>query len=288
MTFKAYETSARDGKPVHLFTFGRQAKVWRFCSGDRDLTLGGNTYTATGISRTSIKQSAESQQNTVTITLPFSLDPNAASLPNTQDFGGNWLPFVPSDPITVLCQATHLDDPDQEIDTEWMGYVQQPKFDDSTQTLALTCVMPGQIAKAMYQGAKWQVACWKTPYSTGNRGCNLVSAAFETAAALTGVAGLTVTAAEFGTVALNLAGGDLWWTRSDGIIERRTIIEHSGTNVVLLYGGADVAPALNVTVRPTCPGTWAACTARGNTVNYGGAIYKPIQNPYDGQSMSWN
>ena len=79
----------------------------------------------------------------------------------------------------------------------------------------------------------------------------------------------------------------MWWTRSDGIVERRTIIDHSGDVITLLYGGAELAVGLAVTARPTCPGTWAACSARSNTVNYGGAIYKPVNNPYDGQSMSW-
>src|SRR5690242_13728699 len=103
MTFEAYETSARGGKPTHLFLFGRQSMAWRFAACARDVTIGGKTYTGCAISRSSIKQSAESQQNTVTITLPYCLDPNAAELPPTQDFGNNWLPFVPSDPISVSC-----------------------------------------------------------------------------------------------------------------------------------------------------------------------------------------
>jgi hypothetical protein len=286
MTFEAYETSKRGGKPTHLFLFGRQSKAWRFAACDRDVTIGGNTYTAAAISRGSIKQSVETQQNSVVITLPFSLDPNAAELPNTQAFGSNWLPFVPSDPISVSCMATHLNDPDQEIVVEWLGFVQQPKFDDAAQTLQLTCVPPGQIAKAMYQGAKWQIACWKTPYSTGIRGCNLVSSDFEIAATLTAVSGLNLTADAFGTAPFNLAGGEIWWTRTDGIVERCPIWAHTGTTITLLYGAADLAIGLAVTVRPPCPGTWAACTARNNTANYGGAIYEPVQNPYDG-SMSW-
>lgn len=288
MTFEAFETSARGGKPTHLFLFGRQSKAWRFIACDRDQTRGGQLYTGCAISRSAIKQSAESQQNTVTITLPYCLDPNAAELPPTQDFGNNWLPFVPSDPISVSCMATHLNDPDQEVVVEWLGFVQQPKFDDATQTLALTCVPPGQIGKAMYQGAKWQVACWKTPYSTGIRGCNLVSADFEIAATLTAVDGVNLTADAFGTAPLNLAGGDIWWMNADGLLIRRPIWAHSGSTITLLYGSDDLDVGLDVTVRPTCPGTWAACSTRGNTDNYGGALYKPVQNPYDGTSMSWS
>lgn len=360
MTFNAFETSARGGKPTHLFLFGRQATAWRFAECDRDVTIGGKTYTAAPISRSNIKQTVEKPQDVVTITFPYSMDPNAVELPVTQSLGDNWNPYIPSDPITVQCLSTHLDDPDQEIASEWIGFVQQPKFTDGE--LALTCAPPGQISKAMYQGAKWQTACWKTVYSTGLRGCNLVSGAIpvqgtltavsgnqvtaaaftvqqrtfvggtatwmdgttprtanitawtgttltldnvtglvvgsvvtaytismETHATLTAVSGLTLTAVALKSLPLSLAGGDLWWTSTSGLIERRPIIAHDNVagTVTVLWNAADLAVGLAVTVRPACERTWAACTARNNTVNYGGAIYKPIQNPYDGKSMSW-
>lgn len=285
MTFKAFESSRRSGKPTHLFLFGRQANAWRFTNADRALTLGGKTYTSAPISRSAIKQTIEKAQDNVTITLPYSMDPNAIELPVTQSLGDNWHPYIPSDPISVMCMATHLNDPDQELAVQWIGYVQQPKFTDGQ--LELTCVPPGQISKAMYQGAKWQTSCWKTVYSTGIRGCNLVSANFEATATLTDVNGLTVTAAEFNGLALSLAGGEMWWARSDGLIERRSIMAHNGSTITLLYGAADIAIGLAVTVRPACERTFAACTARNNTDNYGGAIYKPVANPYNGQSMSW-
>lgn len=362
MTFSAFETSPRGGHPTHLFVFTRQGLVWRFAACDRDVTIGGNTYTAAPISRSAIKQTVEKPQDQVTITLPYMLDPNATELPVTQDLGNQWNPFVPTDPVSVLCLATHLNDPDQEIATQWIGVVGQPKYTDGQ--LELTCLPPGQISRARYQGAKWQKSCWKTLYSTGPRGCGLVpgpipvagtvtavagsaitaaeyvpqqrtfvggtaswsdatttpatprtanitaasgttltldnvagivvgtvvtasTIALQFPATITAISGTTLTAAEFATSTLTLAGGFIEFTRPDGLLERRSVMAWSGNTVTLLYPIPSLAVGAVVNVLPGCEHTWAACLARNNTVNYGGAVYMPVQSPYNGNSMSW-
>jgi hypothetical protein len=125
-------------------------------------------------------------------------------------------------------------------------------------------------------------------YSTGIRGCNLDPVPLTVAGELTDGDGLTLTAAEFAASAFNLAGGTLYWMRTDGIEEERPIMAHSGTTVQILWGGVELASGLAVTALPGCPQTWAACEARDNTINFGGAIYKPIKDPtMTGVSMSW-
>lgn len=285
MTFEAYETSARGGKPTHLFVITRQNLVWRFAAADRDITIDGKTYQAAPISRSNIKQTLEKPQQNITITMPYMLDPNAAEHPVTQAIGDIWHPYIPSDVVSVVCMATHVSDPDQEIRVEWIGEVQQPKYD--TGKLELTCVPPGQISKARYQGPKWSRTCQKSVYSTGLRGCNLVPDTVQVTGTVTAVSGVTVTAPEFSASSLSLAGGYLVWTRQDGIVERRTIMAHAGDTITLLYGAADLDVGLDVTALPGCEHTWAACVARGNTDNYGGALFMPVKNPYDGESMSW-
>lgn len=283
--FDAYETSARGGKPGHLFIFTRQALAWRYASGDRDVVIAGNTYLGAPIARSEIKQTMEKPQDQITITFPYVRDPDARELPVTQALGDNWHPFVPSDRISVICMAYHANDPDAQAVVEWMGRVAQPKFTDGN--LELTCMPTGSADKAKRKGPKWQKACWKTTYSTGLRGCNLVVAAFQIAATVTAINGLVISAAEFATAPLTLAGGAFSWTRTDGVVEQRPIMAHSGTDITLLYGGNDLAVGISVTALPDCQRTWAACLARNNTDNYGGSVYKPIKNPYQGQSMSW-
>lgn len=281
--FETFELSRFAGRPFRLFVFTQQNLTWRYCTADRDQTIGGNTYLAAQIDRSEIKQTVERAKDKVEITLAYLRDANAPALPTTQPLGDNWFPYTPSDAVRVICMASHIGDPDPP-NVEWMGVVMQPKFTDTE--LTLICAPGFAIARALNQGPKWQRACWKTVYSTGPRGCLLPLDAFEVPATLSGVDGITLTAPEFASAPLTLAGGWVEWTRTDGLLERRSINAHSGTSIVLVYGAADLAAGVNVIARPHCEQTWAACEARSNTINYGGAIYKPVKDPGK-DSMSW-
>lgn len=284
MSFDTIELSRFLGRPVRLFVFTRQSTVWRFCTGDRDITIGENTYYHAQIDRSEIRQTVERAKDSITIKLAYLRDPDADEYPVTQSFGDNWFPYVPSSTVTVVCMEHHYGDTDPPV-VQWMGQVTQPKFTDTE--LELVCEPTGGTDRARNQGAKWQRSCWKTVYSTGIRGCNLDPSGFEVAATLSGVSGLTLTASAFGTAPINLAGGSLVWTNGAGMVERRSIMAHSGSSITVLYGSADLAPALNVVALPTCPRTWAACEVRGNTINFGGAIYKPVKKDPTKDSMSW-
>lgn len=354
--FETFELSRFLGTPVRLFVFTRQSQVWRYCTADRDLVIGGNTYYAAQIDRSEIKQTAERAKDKITIKLAYLRDPAATEYPVTQALGDNWFPFVPSSTVYVTCLATHYGDTDPPA-VEWMGQVTQPKFSDVE--LELTCEPSGGTDRARNQGAKWQRGCWKTVYSTGLRGCNLVAGPIQVAGTLTAVSGsditaaefvaqqrtfvggtaewddagtprsaniiahsgttltlddvtglaidsevtaytvplwteatltdvdgLTLTAPEFSSAPFSLVGGSLTWTNDAGVIERRSIMSHNGDTITVLYGSADLDIGLDVVAVPGCPRTWAACTDRNNTINYGGAIYKPGKNPTEG-SMSW-
>jgi hypothetical protein len=283
--FDTFERSRFLGRPVRLFRFERQGLVWRFCNAPKDLTIGGVTYTAAQIDRSEIRQTVERAKDKITITFPYLRDPGAAEYPPTQALGDNWHPYPPSDAVRVICMATHIGDTDPP-NVEWMGIVTQPQFTDVE--LTLTCEPGPATARAVNQGPKWQKGCWKTVYSTGPRGCGLDPDAFAVSATLDGASGLTLTAAEFATAPLPLAGGWVEWTRADGLVERRSIRSHSDTSVVVWYGATDLASGLSVVARPSCEQTWDACAARfpDPENHYGGAIYKNIK-PATGESMSW-
>lgn len=283
--FDDFELSPRSGRPRGLFLFTRQGKAWRFASGDTDLVIGGNTYVRAPISITEIKETVEKPQDQVTITMPYMSDPGAGELPPTQDLGANWHPYVPSDVIRVAYMEVHANDPDLQAIIRWQGRVAQPKF--SKGQLELTCIPSGTKGAKLRQGPKWGRSCWKDPYSTGLRGCNLDPADFQISATLTAVSGLVVTAAEFASAPLSLRGAALSWTREDGIVESRPVMSQSGADLTLLYGAADLAAGLEVTVLPDCPGNWSACDERNNTINYGGSVYEPTEDAFSGQSMSW-
>ena len=288
MGFDALENSRFLGRPVRLFRFELQGLVWRFAQSDRDVVAGGVNWTAAQISRDDIRQTSERAKDQLKIRFAYLRDPGAplAALPPTQALGDLWHPYIPSSAVRVQCLVTHIGDTDPPV-LEWSGEVRQPRFTDVE--LELTCVPGNSRGEARNQGVKFQRSCSKTVYSTGVRGCNLNPAAFTIAAVLTGASGLTLTAAEFATAPHSLLQGWLSWTRPNGIVERRTIVHHSGDQVRLLYGGQGLASGLAVTVLPNCPGTFAACAARraDPELHYSGAIYEPIENPHEGGSMSW-
>lgn len=360
--FDDFELSARGGRPRQLFLFTRQQKALRYVGAPKDVEIGGKTYTAAAISRSEIKLTGETPQDQITITIPYTRNPDAQELPPTQELGAMFFPFVPHDGVNVMCMDYHANDPDKQAVVRWQGRVSLPKYNANASTLELTCVRNHSSDKNRRRGPKWQKTCWKTVYSTGPRGCGLIAGpipvegtvtaisgsdvtaaewvaqqrtyvggtatwddagtprtanitaangttltlsdvtgivvgtvvtasttSLTTEATLTAVAGLVLTADAFADAVFSLYGGTLSWTRSDGIVEERPIVAHTvgSTNVTLLYGGEELAVGLAVNAIPNCPGTWAACDAYGNTINYGGSLYEPIESPYDGSSMSW-
>lgn len=282
--FDLIERSRFGGRPVHLFRFVRQSKVWRFASCDRDIVIDGVTYLAATIERSEIKQTVERAKDKIVIKLAFLRDPSAIEYPSTQEFGENWFPFVPSDPVQVICMSTHYGATEPPI-VEWMGEVTQPTFSDVE--LELTCEPSNGADRARNQGAKWQRTCGKTVYSVGRRGCNLSRDAFKVEAVAGSVAGLVVAAPEFATAPLNLSGGSLTWLRSNGLVERRSIMTHSGASITLLSAAHGLDAGMSVEAVPGCPRTWAGCQERNNTIHYGGSLFKKEKNSMDGVSMSW-
>lgn len=285
--FDAHETSRFDGKPIHLFILRRQNVSLRFASTGPgvDLTNGAFTYTGGQIERDAIRQTVERAKDKLKIRLAYLLDPDPpGGFPPTQELGDWWRPYIPVDPIHVTCLATHRGDTDPPI-VEWMGWVAQPEFSDTE--LVLHCDPNAPNGEARGQGAKWQVNCFKTVYSTGIRGCNLDPVPLTVSGELTDVDGLTLTAAEFADSVFPLLGGTFAWERSNGLVEERPIVAHNGTEIQILWGGDDLDVGTDFKALPNCPGTWSACEARDNTINHGGAKFKPVKDPTNGVSMSW-
>lgn len=289
------------GKPVRLYRFELLAgvtinPVWYFAQADRDVVAGGVTWRGASpnqIERDDIQRTSERAKDKLKIRLAYLRDPNAPALdiPATQSLGDLWHPYIPSGKVKVACLDWMYGD-DAPPTLRWSGEVAQPQFTDVQ--LELTCMPHDAIGEAKGQGPFAQRPCTKVVFSTGLRGCNLDPAGFTLPGTATAVDGLTLTVPELAAAPLPLLQGSLSWhrmvTAHNGeleVIERRTILEHDGAAVRLLYGGIGLAAGLDVEALPDCPGTWADCDARGNTINFGGAFYKPVINPFDGQSMSW-
>lgn len=290
--FDDFQLSRFLGKPARLFRFELQGVViGRFTTAPIDIVSGGFTWTSAQIDRSEIKETIEPAKDKLTVKFAYLRNPFApvADLPSTQALGDFWNPYPPPGEVRVVCLATHIGDTDPPK-VEWMGKVVAPEFTDAELTLA--CEPGPAIAKALNQGWLWQVSCPKTVYSTGPRGCGLDPDAFAVSTTLTAASGVTLTSADFATAVLSLAGGWLEWTRTDGFTDQRLIMTHVDDAITVQYGAPDFAIGLAVVARPSCEQTFAACAERfptpedPPTVHYGGAIYKPINDPLK-DSMSW-
>lgn len=272
---------------IRLYRFQIQDTVWRFAQADRDVEGGGFTWLASSIDRDGIRRNNERAQRNLKIRLAYLRDPNAPvdALPATQDIGDLWHPYAPSQPVLVSCYS--LAEPGGTPTYDWSGQVLQPRYTDVE--LELTCAPANARAGFRNQGAKFQRNCWKVPYSTGIRGCNLDPVDFDIEATVSDATGLVLTSSAFASAPHSLLQGWCTWIRSNGRRERRTIVAHEGDTIRLLYGGHELADGMSVVVRPNCEGNWAACAARrpDPQLHYGGAIYEPIKNPVQGVSMSW-
>lgn len=275
---------------VRLFRFEHQGRVWRFAQANRDIVIGADTWLKAPIERDEIRLTAESLKDRLNIRMGYLRNPLAPAddIPVTQTLGDLWHPYIPTAAVKVMCLETEFGSEDPPS-VQWMGVVAQPSYTDVE--LELVCEPGFANAKSVNQGPKFQIACWKSVYSQGIRGCNLDPADYETTGTLTDVDGLTLTADEFLlanlTAQLSLLGGEARWTDSNGQVHRRMILFHDTNAIRIHYGGPELEAGLSVIVRPNCEQTWAACTARSNTINYGGAIYMPVENPMEGVSMSW-
>lgn len=266
MTSSARESSWSDGEPIMFFRFVRGTRAWYYCSSDRNETLNGNTYLSVPISRGGAGDSAERAQLDIDITLPASLSVAA-----------NWRPYPPSSPVAVTIWVRHVG----EVDTlaDWTGRVIGAEFRGAE--LMLRCA-PTIARSRLGSQRVWQRNCGLVLYE-----CGVDRAAHALPATLTAVSGLTLTAAEFGTLPDGrLAGGYLEWTEPDGLVEFRTIQSHAGTDIVVDYGAAALAVGLAATVYPGCAHTWADCDYFANRANYGGDLWIPVDDdPYSGDPV---
>lgn len=284
--FETFELSRFLGRKRELYRFARGAVVHLFTSADRDITIGADTYvSARGISRTEISETGRSAKaNQVTITVPYRMDPAATDLPVTQPLGNWFNPYPPGERALVTIMSTHIGDPDQQVNTEWIGRVLGPKFSDTT--LELTCDPSYRNPRTSGRQPRIGRTCDVPVYSQGIGMCNLDKAVHEVPATLSGVSGLALTAAAFSGAPRNLGGGFVEWVRLDGLTERRTIWSHAGDTIVVNYGATDLAPGLVLSAYPGCAHNREACIDYDNLPNYPGYANLPTSDPLP-RSQAW-
>lgn len=269
MTFDLVERSRRLGQPIALLRLTRGALVERYCAQDRSVTIGAETFEPLAIERDAIRDSGQAAKGVLTVTLPI----DAPCI----DW---WRPYPPSRTVLATWLAKHRTDSEAVI--EWTGRVIGHKFTDSQ--LILSCEQSRSLARKRGQALRWQRVCPLALYSQGVGLCNVDKTLHDVPTTLDSADGVTLTAAAFAGLADGrLAGGFLEWTRPDGEPEWRSIMSHVGDTIVLNYGSDTLVEDLSVTAYKGCKHTPEDCDDEfDNLPNHGGAIYKPVRSPFDG------
>lgn len=266
MAYSTQETGAQTGAPVELYEFRHGPNFYRYTSADADVVHDFKTFEAWTLSRNAIEATQELARQALKIS-------TTRELPILSLF--RLAP--PSDVITVTVYRLHRND--GEAIVAWMGRILNVTWrgllaEIHCESVHTSIKRPG--LRRLYQK--------QCPHVLYSAQCGVSGAAYRATRQVVSIAGLDVTLTDMGSFAAGyFAGGYIEWTPSTGIVERRSIRNHSGAVVSINFQAYGLAAGTPVAVYPGCDHTLATCAAKfGNGLNYGGMPYIPTKNPFDG------
>lgn len=288
MPFPIYEDSTFSGQPVQLYEFNLVSDgtnhFWRYNGSDRDLFYAGNLFKQIPISDEGIKLSGEALSTDFQVTLPI-----------TEDFCSTFRNegTVPSDTVFLRVRRVHaadISDIDSAVPTVtdgrlvWVGTVNGiTQLDDIR--ARVTCAM---LAASFRRGGLrygYQRNCPHVLYAPLT--CKKNRNDFKITGSVSAISGNQVQSAVFGTVPDGwLSGGFIEYDLASGIVERRMILSHAGTTVILLGFAPELVAGSLVSAFAGCDRTVDTCVNKfDNLANMGGFPHTPGRNPFDGQPV---
>jgi len=280
-----FEVSRFSGRPIELFEFIRNSGgndyYWRYTGSDRNVWHNDVEWKAVPIRHESIRLSSEAQSTTLAITMPIE-----------EDFCQKFRFFgtLPSDTVWLRLRRAHVGDM-SDVDgmtptvtdalITWIGTVNGITQVDEVEA-KITCAM---LAASFQRGGLrygYQRNCPHVLYAPNT--CKVPRAVGQVDSVVTAIAGLTITGDNFALKPDNwFAGGFVEYRLPSGMIERRMITAHTGTqiNVIGTPAGMDVGDTVSAfagcdRIVDTCLNKFA------NLGNFGGFPHTPGRNPFDG------
>ncbi len=272
MAFDTYENSIEDGRPLRLYRFSLNDKVWRYTSADANVVKGGFTWLATPISDSGVMQTGEASTDALTINGTTDLVP--AQL---------YMQYPPARPVQVAIFDAQVED--AEIRAVYAGEITGCNVPQPGAAV-FTCET---IAASMdREGLRlgWQRAC---PYALYDPlTCKVDKTEYGMVGSIADVADNVVSVTGLGSVPTNLfAGGFVEWVDAVRGIERRAVESNTG-GVLTMFGSSDgMTPGLSLTVYPGCDRSTGSggCARFANLNNYGGAPGLQGKSPFDGSPV---
>lgn len=270
MTYDAIETSAYEAEPQELFTFTRSAQILRYTSGDSDLNVAGNVYSAVTIQRTKVEQNQDPGRSPVTI--------RAA---RTLTFVQQYISSPPSGVVSLTIQRFHKTDTDEQVVVIWIGRVVNVKFESDQVTIRCEPILTALKRPALRR--VYQTTC---PHLLYGPICRATRGDFQLDATLTSASGVTLQSGSFALEADGYyTGGYIEWI-NEGATNRRFILDHVGITITINLPFSGIPSNADVVVFPGCDHSLSTCVNKfSNEENYGGFPYIPQKNPFNGTSI---
>ena len=263
MSYAAFETSADAGQPVEFYRFTSGTRKWLYTSADAAQVYLTETYQPYPIKRAAFRQTQQMAK--------AELDINT---PRDTPFVVDMLSSPLIDVVQLAIYRQHR--ADSEVIAYWQGRVSGIRLNGMEATISAG--PRGTSLNGIGLHRPSQRLC---PHALYGAGCQVVAASYAESGMLTSWVGATVTAGLFAGHA------DGWWTGGmvslDGV--RRLVIDHAGDTLTLIAPVPDLPQNASFVVYPGCNHSTDCDTKFSNTLNFGGARWFPLKNPYLGDSV---
>lgn len=262
MSYETKENSQSDGEPFECYEFTSPIGTFRYTSLPSEVTLGGNTYVPTAITRGSV----------VISMVIDTLQTVDFQLPLLSDIAQAYLGSVLPDYLTVRVYRGHVGETD--FVTEWYGEsvkysIVSGKFVIKTQSVLQAKVL-GQ-ATTVYT----QYGCNNKVYDAR---CKALKSAFTQSTEVVKVDNYNITVLNQGYDNDELQLGTMI---SDRTGEERTIQGNTNQLISITYPFFDIVKGDTVKLVLGCDNRMATCRDRfDNVANYTGFRYMPLVNPF--------
>ena len=259
---------AEQRKPGELYHIWRDGgEHWRYTDGDVSVTFDGDVYSPATLSRSSVRYDTQLEVTALTIDASHVNDPV--------------LEFIAVNPVEILwvsISKLHRDQSPLEADVIFIGQIKNVSFKGIA--ASVNCVGFEHFLNQTIPKWRYQLTCNHMLFDTK---CTKAAADYKTTTAVTlDSTGTELTSADFDALA------DGYFTGGKVVFgdETRTVTDHTGAVLTLMYKFKELENNDSVDAYPGCDGKIETCKDKfNNIVNFLGFPHIPVENP--ALRMSW-
>lgn len=265
MAFDDFEQSQDDGQPVELYRFSMGGDIILLQTTNLESVepTTGEVYEPAAIVRSGIEKSSDlAADGSLTILVP-----------PTHLIAAMLVLVTPVEPIFLEIIAYHREDPDQEQEGIWSGFVRSASLGQTGSTLHCTPIPGGLNREGLAIG--YQRTCPYQLYDADT--CKVDRDDFTLEGEILTLDGITITAAVFDTMP------DGWLDSGFARVgdEIRLVTSHLGDTITVLFPFSDASVGGEILGEAGCDRLKPTCKDKFNNLpNMGGAPWMPDKNPF--------